>query len=233
MTTKNFRMSFQLIFGFIIISLGVLYTLQNLGILYARDYTRYWPILLALYGVSRIVQCDTVPQKVWGGFWAFVGTVWFLDRLEVVYFDFIDLWPLILVALGLSLIWGTSRRRGVMIGGSTVDDSSSVINAFALLGGFKRSNDAQDFRGGEATAIMGGCELDLRRASIKEGKAVLNLVAIMGGVEIRVPEDWKVVMEGVPILGGFEDKTRPLGPESTKRLVVRGYAVMGGVEIKN
>ncbi len=233
MTTRNFRVSFQLILGFIIIALGVLYTLQNIGILYARDYTRYWPILLVLYGLSRIVQCDTVPQKVWGGFWAFIGTIWLLDKLDIVFFDIFDLWPLILVALGLSLIWGTSRRRTAIVGGATVDDSSSTINAFALLGGYKRSSDAQDFRGGEATAIMGGCELDLRRASIKEGEAVLNLVAIMGGVEISVPEDWRVVMQGVPILGGYEDKTRQPGPESTKRLVVRGYAVMGGVEIKN
>jgi len=131
------------------------------------------------------------------------------------------------------LIWGTSRRRGAIFGGGAVEDSNSTLNAFALLGGFKRSNDAQDFRGGEATAILGGCEIDLRRASIKEGEAVLHLVAIMGGVELRVPEDWSVVMQGVPILGGFEDKTRSIGPESTKRLIVRGYAVMGGVEVKN
>lgn len=233
MTTKNFRMSFQLILGFIIIALGVLYLLQNLGFLYARDYTRYWPILIALYGISRVIQCDAVPQKIWGGFWTFVGTIWFLDTLDVVSFDFIDFWPLVLVALGLSLIWGTSRRRTAIVGGTTVEDGSSTINAFALLGGYKRSTDSQDFRGGEATAIMGGCELDLSRASIKEGEAVLNLVAIMGGVEIRVPDDWKVVMQGVPILGAYEDKTRQPGPESTKRLVVRGYAVMGGVEIKN
>jgi len=233
MTTRNFRISFQLVLGFIIIALGVLYLLQNLGFLYARDYTQYWPILIALYGFSRLIQCEAVPQKIWGGFWAFIGTIWFLDRLDVLYFDFVDLWPLVLVALGLSLIWGTSRRRAAIVGGTTIDDSSSIVNAFALLGGFKRSNDSQDFRGGEITAIMGGCELDLRRASIKEGEAILNLVAIMGGVEIRVPEDWKVILQGVPVLGGFEDKTRPLGPESTKRLVVRGYAVMGGVEIKN
>jgi hypothetical protein len=233
MATKNFRVSFQLILGFIVIALGVLYTLQNLGILYAHDYTRYWPALLILYGLSRIVQCDAVPQKIWGGFWVFVGTIWLSNKLDFIYVDIFDFWPLILVALGLSLIWGTSRRRGAIFGGGAVEDSNSTLNAFALLGGFKRSNDAQDFRGGEATAILGGCEIDLRRASIKEGEAVLHLVAIMGGVELRVPEDWSVVMQGVPILGGFEDKTRSIGPESTKRLIVRGYAVMGGVEVKN
>jgi hypothetical protein len=42
-----------------------------------------------------------------------------------------------------------------------------------------------------------------------------------------------VTLKGVPLLGGFEDKTHPTGIESNKILIVRGYAIMGGVEIKN
>ena len=232
MAPKNFRMSFQLIFGLFIIALGLLYTLENLGVLYAHDILRFWPILIAFYGISRIVQCQTVGQKAWGVFWTIVGSFWFLDRLDILYFNIWDLWPLILVALGASLIWRPSRRGYGFPGTSTVGDSSSTINAFALLGGFKRSNDSQDFRGGEATAIMGGCEIDLRRAAIQEGEAVLQLVAIMGGIEIWVPENWVVVMQGVPVLGGFEDKTHSPA-DSSKRLIVKGYSVMGGVEIKN
>lgn len=233
MATKTFRVSFQLLVGLIVIILGVLYTLENVGVLYAHDYLKFWPILLVFYGVSRIVQCETTPQKMWGVFWALIGTFMVLDRLDILYFSVWDLWPLIFVVLGLSLILGSSRRQRSFLGMSTVGDSSSTINAFAMLGGFKRANDSQDFRGGEATAIMGGCELDLRRASIQQSEAVLHLVAIMGGVEIRVPEDWTVSLQGVPLLGGFEDKTHTSVPESNKRLVVRGYAIMGGVEIKN
>jgi predicted membrane protein len=232
MAPRNFRMSFQLIFGLFIIVLGLLYTMENLGVLYAHDILRYWPILIAFYGISRIVQCQTVGQKAWGVFWTIVGSFWFLDRLDILYFNIWDLWPLILVALGLSLIWRPTRRGYAFPGTSTVGDSNTTINAFALLGGFKRSNDSQDFRGGEATAIMGGCEIDLRKASIQEGEAVLHLMAVMGGVEIWVPEDWVVVMQGVPVLGGFEDKTHAPA-NSNKRLIVKGYSVMGGVEIKN
>lgn len=233
MATNNFKMSFQLLLGVFIIFLGVLYTLENLGILYAHNILRYWPILIAFYGASRVAQSQTAAQKAWGVFWIIVGSFWFLDRLDILYFSIWDLWPLILVALGASLIWRPSRSRQGFPGMSTVGDSSSTINAFALMGGFKRSNDSQDFRGGEATAIMGGCELDLRRASIQEGEAVLHLVAIMGGIEIWVPENWVVVMQGVPLLGGFEDKTHPSQADSNKRLIVKGYSVMGGVEIKN
>jgi predicted membrane protein len=156
-----------------------------------------------------------------------------LDRLDIIYFSVWDLWPLVLVILGVSLIWRPSGRRMRFQGVVSVDDSSKTINALALMGGFKRANDSQDFQGGEATAIMGGCELDLRKASIQQGEAVMNLFSVMGGIEIWVPEDWKVVLHGVPILGGFEDKTHPTNAESNKRLVVRGYAVMGSVEIKN
>jgi predicted membrane protein len=228
-------MSFQVILGLIVITLGVIYTLDNLGIIYADSFIRFWPILLVLYGLSRIVQCEAVPQKMWGGFWVLVGGFWLLDKLNIIYFSVWDLWPLILVVLGASLIWGRSRghARVIMGASSAAGDSNSRINALAFLGGFKRSNDSQDFRGGEATAIMGGCEIDLRKASIKEGEAVLDLTAIMGGIEIWVPEDWKVTLSGVPLLGGFEDKTHPTGVESNKSLIVKGYAIMGGVEIKN
>ena len=110
------------------------------------------------------------------------------------------------------------------------EDSS--VHAFAMLGGLERKSATPDFRGGDMTAIMGGCKVDLRQAGIASGRAVVDVVAIWGGVEIRVPADWTVVVEGTPILGAIEDKTvRPSG--GAKILVVRGVAIMGGVEIGN
>jgi hypothetical protein len=90
---------------------------------------------------------------------------------------------------------------------------------------------SQSFRGGDVTAILGGCALDMRSASI-EGEAVLNVFAFMGGVTIKCPPDWTVVLHGSPILGGFEEKTAHPAA-ATKRLVVTGYAIFGGVEVRN
>jgi predicted membrane protein len=79
---------------------------------------------------------------------------------------------------------------------------------------------------------MGGCDIDLRQAAIN-GDAFIDVFAVWGGIEIRVPEDWSVAFHVTPLLGGVEDKTRPSLGSSQQRLTVRGLVVMGSVEVKN
>lgn len=129
------------------------------------------------------------------------------------------------------MIWKSSVRRREFSSSIESADANSYIKAIAIMSGFKRVNNSQDFKGGELTAVMGGLEIDLRDASIK-GEAVFDIFALMGGVEMHIPEDWIVIIEGFPFMGGFEDKTRP-PKDSTKRLIIKGTAIMGGVEIKN
>jgi len=234
-TRTSPRISVQVVLGLIVIILGTALLLDNLYIIDAGDILRYWPALLVIYGLWRLATCFTVSGRVWGLFWLLVGSILLLGKFYIVHVSIWDLWPVILVLIGASMLFGTMRRqRQFAVGtGLSSADSNSIISATAILGAFKRSNDSQDFRGGEATAILGACEIDLRHASIKESDAVLDVFAFWGGIEVRVPEDWTVVLEGVPVLGGFEDKTRPPKGEGRKRLIVKGYAVMGGVEIKN
>jgi predicted membrane protein len=101
------------------------------------------------------------------------------------------------------------------------------------MGGVVRKSNAPAFRGADLTAVMGGCEIDLRQASIAPGtEAVIDVFAFWGGIDIKVPEDWTVVSRVVPIMGGIEDKTHaPQTPD--KRLVIRGMLVMGGCSVKN
>jgi hypothetical protein len=132
-------------------------------------------------------------------------------------------------------------QRTARFGVAGVDGKDSVqesaagpmqtVDVTAILGGFERRVHTQDFRGGEVTAVMGGCALDMRAASMT-GEAVIDVFAFWGGVTLKVPPDWTVVLEGTPIMGGFEEKTVS-PPDGSKRLVVRGYAIMGGVEVRN
>jgi hypothetical protein len=102
-----------------------------------------------------------------------------------------------------------------------------------FMGGTKTVITTPDFKGGQATAVMGGCEIDLRGASMPEGRpAVIDTFAFWGGIEIKVPDDWEVVSRGNAVLGGFVNNARPLAG-SRRRLVVTGLAIMGGVEVKN
>ena len=143
-------------------------------------------------------------------------------------------WPLILVVIGLSMIWRSFVRHGSQSPDRSLPlDTDNAISGVAFLGGFRRTSSTQDFQGGELTAIMGGCEIDLRQASMKDGEAVIDVFAFWGGINMKIPTEWSVVVTGNPLLGGFDDKTRAPQGGSNKRLVVKGYAIMGGVEITN
>ena len=80
---------------------------------------------------------------------------------------------------------------------------------------------------------MGGCEVDLRQASIMNGPAVIDAFALWGGVEIKVPKDWSVTVKGIPVIGAYEDSTEPPAVDTGQHLVVKGFAIMGGIEVTN
>jgi predicted membrane protein len=106
----------------------------------------------------------------------------------------------------------------------------------AIFGGTQRKIAAQDFKGGDALAIFGGLELDLRGAKMAGDRAVLDVNATFGGVELRVPESWHVEVKTVAVFGGVDDKTIP--PKSDPNtpapcLVLTGTTVFGGVSVRN
>jgi predicted membrane protein len=222
----------RLILGIGIILMGILFLLGNLDLIDPHEYFQFWPTFLILIGIAYIIQCHNGSGRVWGIILVFIGTAMLLHRLHFIQFSLWSYWPVLLIVVGIMMIMkASSHWRNFQVPPSENADANSYIKAIAVMGGFKRSNSSQEFKGGELTAIMGGLEIDLRDASIK-GEAIIDIFAMMGGVEMRVPEDWLVVVEGFPFMGGYEDKTRP--PKvSTKRLVIKGIAVMGGVEIKN
>lgn len=107
------------------------------------------------------------------------------------------------------------------------------VDAFAIMGGVEKSVTTANLRGGSLNAIMGGCDIDLRQASFPTDKVTLDVFAMWGGVEIRVPEDWTVVSKVVAVMGAASDKTYSRDPDGKKRLVIRGMALMGGIEVTN
>jgi len=77
-------------------------------------------------------------------------------------------------------------------------------------------------------------ELDFTGAGLDAGKATIDATALFGGVDIKVPRDWKVVMDVVPILGGAEDKHRNVpDAEAKATLYVKGTAIFGGITVKD
>jgi predicted membrane protein len=129
--------------------------------------------------------------------------------------------------MGTSVIWrGLSRPRPPQA------DGDSYIRTFAIMSG-SEMRPTSLFEGADLNAVLGGAKLDLTGASLSGDSVTVDVFAMMGGIEIRVPRDWDVTIDVTSLMGACVDKRSPAAVRSGKQLIVRGYAVMGGVEIKD
>ena len=229
------RLSSQVVIGLMVIAVGVIFTLDNLGIIYAEDYLRYWPTAFVLIGAVKVWGARKDGHGWFSGLiFLGVGSYMLINQISYIRIDPRVIFPMFLVFLGGFMVW-----RGVFGGGSRRAGASDGMNRFsslAVLGGAARRSSSQTFEGADLTAIMGGCDIDLRDASIApNSEAIIDVFAFWGGIDLKVPEDWVVVNKVVPLMGGVDDKTRtPIATSAPpKRLIVRGIVIMGGISVRN
>ncbi|HUN35982.1 MAG TPA: DUF1707 domain-containing protein [Trebonia sp.] len=104
--------------------------------------------------------------------------------------------------------------------------------AVAIMGGFSRKGSWVVPPVMSAVAIMGGGELDLRDARFSERVVTIHVTAIMGGIEITVPDDARVEVNGIGIMGGFDHSATGEGSADGPTIIINGLAFWGGVEVK-
>ncbi len=139
--------------------------------------------------------------------------------------------PIIIILVVAAIIYLTVNAPNNNGADQPKMTSESSFNTTAFLSGVDRRNSSGTFRGGKASAILGGIDLDFRDATMEGDEATIEVSAIMGGVDIRVPRSWTVVNRVTPIMGGVDDNTRPF--DAKKKLIVEGTVLMGGLDIKN
>jgi predicted membrane protein len=102
-----------------------------------------------------------------------------------------------------------------------------------MFGATKIKDRSEHLKHADVSAIFGGATLDLREAHIDE-EATVDALALFGGVDVLVPQGWRVALGGTPILGGCEDKTEAVELASDAPVLnVNATAIFGGVGVKN
>jgi hypothetical protein len=221
--------------GLVLIVVGGLFLLDRLGEFdFGTMISRYWPVIFFLIGISILISNGfrRIGSAV---FFFLLGGVFLAMEFDLVGEDVWNyIWPAAIILLGFWLLVrpafrhlesGTEKIPGI---------KDSDVDIVAMFSGHKRRVESTAFRGGRATALFGGAELDLRGATLAEGKATLELTAIFGGVDLKVPTNWRLVVDAVPILGGVDDKRAPVVEADVKAtLYVKATAIFGGIGIKN
>jgi len=222
-TGMNRRPLSQAFLGVLVVAVGVVALLGQLGVVsisLSDLFATYWPLVIIAVG---LVALFAVP-RAWVGpvIVIAVGVFFQLNRLDLMQVDAWKLlWPIAIILVGLALL--------TRIGSG---DDAETINSAVIWWGSERRTRSQNFRGGSLSAIMGGIAVDLRQADLAE-RADIAVFVLWGGVEIKVPPTWRVRVSGLPLLGGWDDKTvAPTDPHAPE-LNVHVTSIMGGAEIKN
>ncbi|GAA3461259.1 DUF1707 domain-containing protein [Saccharothrix longispora] len=117
---------------------------------------------------------------------------------------------------------------------SRIGGTPGSATSFAFWSGVERRGEWVVPATHNAVAIMGGVQLDLTRARFAQQETTINAYALMGGIEIIVPPDVTVRVDGIGFMGAFEDSTHKGEPTIPGGPVVRvtGFAMMAGVEVR-
>jgi Domain of unknown function (DUF1707)/Cell wall-active antibiotics response 4TMS YvqF len=83
-------------------------------------------------------------------------------------------------------------------------------------------------------ALMGGVEIDLTNARFEDAETTIQAFAFMGGIDIFVPDDIVVQVNGTGFMGAFENHAQNQAQPRPGAPLVRitGLAVWGGVDVK-
>ena len=138
------------------------------------------------------------------------------------------------LALGLTLAFGLTLVFRALRPKRAASDTDSNANIVAVMSSVDRQNSSRNFSGADVTIFMGGGELDLRQAEVAGGDAVVEIFAMWGGYAFRVPPDWDVTLDVLPLLGGVTDlRSHHERRDGAPRLTLKGAVIMGGIELKN
>jgi predicted membrane protein len=222
----------RIFWGLILIVVGVLFLLDRLE-KYDFGYliSHYWPVIFIIIGLS--IWINSGFRDFVGGFLFIIfGTVFLLIRLDILEHHFwYYFWPVLIIFFGIWLIIKPVFKPN---GGKFPDIKEDDLNISCVFSGMKRRVESQNFRGGKADMVFGGLDLDFTAAKLASNQATIHLSVVFGGIEVKVPKDWKVVIDGTPILGAIDDKHRPVPEAEAKAtLYVKASAVFGAITIKD
>jgi predicted membrane protein len=219
-----------LISGLVAIVVGGLFLLDTSGYIHIGNLWRFWPLILIALGIKGLVEPGNRCRSG-GVIGSGIMLIWgiLLLAASLGYLRWENMWPWFLIGLGLLLVWEYTHPKP-----AALPVSSGVLNPESVFSSIEKIIDDQQFKQGSASAVFGSVELDFTQANIDGDTAVLDVNAVFGSIEVRVPLVWKVIVEAGAVFGACENHTRtPLPNTPAKTLIIKGGSVFGSVEVRN
>jgi predicted membrane protein len=229
--------------GIILVVLGALFLLDNFGFFWfdISHVIFSWHSILLIIGIVVLINNR---NSLAGYILIAIGLIGTLKHTIPYFFnfDFGDLWPIFLLLFGAWLIFkrnDSSHHDGKIhlenkFQPEFDQSPADFLKIDCIFNTSRRIVNSDSFKGGNITCLFGEIKLDLTNAKLAPGINELKVDAIFSGINIRVPQDWKVQLNVTSVFGGFDDKRYSVSTENGEgTLIINGSAIFGGGKLLN
>lgn len=244
MSDSNPRFTTRIVAGVAVIALGVLFTLDNVGVAPAGELLKWWPVLLIAYGMTRLAGLGCGRSWISGSLWLLAGTWLLFEHLGLVHGSLWQLWPLMFVCLGIGIIqrgswgprvygintgrFGRRRRRYRRMYG--MDEAPNIAYEGGTGPDAGAPGGGNIGTAGDTGAGSADDEHDDREWKRTDTSSHFNVDVFMGSVSRRVAAQQFKRGDVDAVMGGGDiDMRSARMAEATARLEVN--LIMGGVNL--
>ena len=244
-------LSGRLFVGLFLLLIGATMILSLLGFdISVNKILSYWPLILIILGLDWMI-CAFWPGPAVGKRKVIFSSGRFFSGLVVLLIGAFYLARKFgyLGEIGSELLWSILFAVLLIFAGVHLIRGRALSGSgggrLAFLGGLNVGPSTPwKLESGSYFAFMGGIEMDLTRAELSGGETIIDLTAVMGGINVKIPSDLVVVYEGTAILGGvtFKDqadggivagnRAGDIDEGAGEFLRIQARAFMGGIDIK-
>lgn len=224
---KNLR---RIIWGIIFVAAAVVIALNSFGIInFDIFFDGWWTLFIIVPSFAGLIENKNKMSSLSG---LGIGILLLLCAQDILDWDII--WkialPIIIGVIGIKMIVSSFRKEKTSrIVNNIKTEGRDMQSGFAVFSGTELNFDDVVFDGAELTAVFGGVECDLTKAII-DRDCVIKVTCAFGGIDIRVPDNVKVVNNVACIFGGVDvDKSNNNAPYT---LYIEGVCTFGGVDIE-
>lgn len=219
----------NLIWGIILIVVGIIIGLNSLGIANINIFfDGWWALFIIIPSLADIIKR---PNKASNYGWLVLGIVLLLCAQDILKFEVVGklIFPAILVFIGLSLLFKDKVGKKVKEKIKTLNEEG-LEEYYATFSGQEINKAGEVFNGASLNAIFGGIDLKLQDAKIQKD-ILINATAVFGGIDIIVPSNVNVKVQSTSIFGGTDNKITKQ-TENLPTIYVKAFCLFGGVDIK-
>ena len=210
----------NIFWGVLLILVGILFLGRNMDWWdFSVFFRGWWTLFLIVPSIISIFRRESMGTSF---LILVLGILLLLASQKVI--EWSTIWkvfvPVIIIVVGLSIIFGNRKVRSKKI-------KPNAKEYVAIFSGVDEviNKIESDFK---ITSVFGGVELDMRDVKLEED-LIIDCFTLFGGIDIRLPKDVKVEVNGLPIFGGVENKYR--NHDATVTVYINHTTIFGGVDL--